>query len=350
MDTDECSPATTRRKFQVRVSYLLTSFNQFISTSMSDEPAAKRQKADDGGGAGGGAGAAAKHLRGADVGITSMPLVGRMSREPRLAGKVCFVTGASRGFGQAIAIRFVEEGGKVVMLSRGGCDETLRLIGTIGGLPGGDADAVALSAKCDISDEASVQAMVATAQAKFGDKAHVLVNNAALFVFKSVEHATAEDWDRTAAVNIKGHALVTKHVLPLFKASGQGSVVFQGSISSFVAQPNCCTYSTVKGAIVQMARNCAFDLAKYNVRVNSVCAGTIETPISRTERKAHGWTFEEWQALKIKDVMLQRVGHVREIANATLFFASGESSYCTGTHLMVDGGQTSCTVMPENDH
>jgi NAD(P)-dependent dehydrogenase (short-subunit alcohol dehydrogenase family) len=95
---------------------------------------------------------------------------------------------------------------------------------------------------------------------------------------------------------------------------------------------------------VQLARNCAYDLAKYNIRSNSICAGTIETPISATERAEHGWTFEEWEKLKTKDVMMGRVGHVREIANATLFFACEESSYCTGTHLLVDGGQASNTV------
>jgi NAD(P)-dependent dehydrogenase (short-subunit alcohol dehydrogenase family) len=77
----------------------------------------------------------------------------------------------------------------------------------------------------------------------------------------------------------------------------------------------------------------------------SVCAGTVETPISAEERRAHGWTFDEWSKLKTQDVMLGRVGHVREIANATLFFACDESSYCTGTHLMVDGGQVPCTIM-----
>ena len=78
------------------------------------------------------------------------------------------------------------------------------------------------------------------------------------------------------------------------------------------------------GAIVQMARNCAYDFAKYNIRVNSICAGTIETPISVEERKAHNWTYDHWEKLKTKDVMMGRVGHVREIANATLFFASDE--------------------------
>ena len=72
-----------------------------------------------------------------------------------------------------------------------------------------------------------------------------------------------------------------------------------------------------------------------------------QTPISQTEREAHGWSYEEWEALKTKDVMMRRVGTTREVANATLFFASEESSYCTGCDLNVDGGQMACTVMPE---
>lgn len=227
--------------------------------------------------------------------------------------------------------------------SRSGCDETLELIKGIEGLENPEAQAI--SCKCDISDEDACNAMVAASIAAFGEVIDVLVNNAAYFVFHSVEHASAADWDKACAVNIKGHALVTKAVLPAMKKSTGGSIVFQGSISSFLGQPDCATYSTMKGAIVQLARNCAYDFAKYGIRVNTVCAGTVETPISRTERAEHGWTFEEWEALKIKDVMLRRVGNVREIANATLFYASSESSYCTGGHLMVDGGQTACTVM-----
>jgi len=271
-------------------------------------------------------------------------LIGHMSKEPRLAGKVCLISGANRGFGEAIAIRFVEEGAKVVCFSRGGCEETLTKIGKIEGLVG-DVSDYAISAKCDISDEVACNKMVAASVSKWGETIDVLVNNAAYFVFHSVEHASAEDWDKTCAVNIKGHALVTKAALPYLKKSAAASIVFQGSISSFLGQPDCATYSTMKGAIVQLARNCAYDFAKYGIRVNTVCAGTVETPISEHERSEHGWTFEEWQTLKTKDVMLRRVGNVREIANATLFYASSESSYCTGGHLMVDGGQTACTVM-----
>ena len=101
----------------------------------------------------------------------------------------------------------------------------------------------------------------------------------------------------------------------------------------------------MKGAIVQLARNCAYDLSRYSIRCNSLCAGTMETPISAAEREAHGWSFDEWERIKTKDVMLRRVGTQREVANAALFLASDESSYCTGSSLMVDGGQTACTHM-----
>jgi len=271
------------------------------------------------------------------------PKFGHLSKEPRLKEKVCVISGASRGFGQAIAVRFVEEGARVVLLSRSSCAETLQLIGSIDGVK--SADEHALWVQSDISSEDDCKKVIDETAKRFGEKIHVLVNNAALFIFKSVEHATADDWDRSAAVNIKGHALLTKAVLPAMKRAGGGSIVWQGSISSFLAQPDCATYSTFKGAIVQLARNCAYDFAKYNIRSNSVCAGTIETPISVDERRDHNWTYEHWEQLKTKDVMLGRVGNVREIANATLFFASDESSYCTATHLMVDGGQTPCTVM-----
>jgi NAD(P)-dependent dehydrogenase (short-subunit alcohol dehydrogenase family) len=121
---------------------------------------------------------------------------------------------------------------------------------------------------CDIGDEEDIKRALAAAAAVFGPHMHVLVNNAACFIFHSVEHASAKDWDDSAAVNIKGHALLTKHMLPYMKAAGGGSIVWQGSISSFLAQPDCATYSTMKGAIVQLARNCAYDFAKYNIRSN----------------------------------------------------------------------------------
>jgi len=144
---------------------------------------------------------------------TRFALVGHLSREPRLAGKVAVISGASRGFGQGIAIRFVEEGAKVVLLSRGECTETLNLIKSIKGLEI-PVDQVAKWVKADIGTEEDCKAAAAGTVAAFGPHVHILVNNAALFVFKSIEHATAEDWDNSAQINIRGHALLQNTCSP----------------------------------------------------------------------------------------------------------------------------------------
>jgi NAD(P)-dependent dehydrogenase (short-subunit alcohol dehydrogenase family) len=200
------------------------------------------------------------------------------SREPRLKSKVSVITGASRGLGQAIAIRFVQEGASVVLLDIADCDETMKIIAK---QIGNDTEKVALAIQCDISKEDEVKQSIEKASKTFGPRIDVVVNNACAFVFKSVEDATVEDWTRSMNVNILGHGLVTKHCLPYMKhaidkEAGFGpSIIFQGSISSFRGQPDCATYATMKGAIVQLARNCAYDLAKYNIRVNTICPGTI---------------------------------------------------------------------------
>jgi len=177
-----------------------------------------------------------------------------MSKEPRLKDKVCLISGASRGFGQAIAVRFVEEGARVALLSRTSCDETMKLIASIEGVDKVEDRAAWIP--CDIGTEEDCKKAIEGCVAKFGDVIHgerrgggrersrgegmawcllrdtltaclpaclpgaVLVNNAALFVFHSVEHATADDWDRSAAINIKGHALLTKAALPHMKKAG----------------------------------------------------------------------------------------------------------------------------------
>ena len=184
-------------------------------------------------------------------------IVGHLSAEPRLARKVAVISGATRGFGQAIAVRVLEEGARVVLLARSSFDETLALLRSVKGATPEYVAANVLCVKCDIESEADCAAAAAAAAAAFGPAVHVLVNNAALFVFHSVETASAADWDRSAAVNIKGHALLTKALLPAMKAAGGASIVWQGSISAFLAQPGCATYATMKGAIVQLARNCA---------------------------------------------------------------------------------------------
>ena len=124
------------------------------------------------------------------------------------------------------------------------------------------------------------------------------------------------------------------------KQAGGGSIVNLGSISSFVGQPSFITYSATKGALVQMTRNMALDLAPFNIRVNCVCPGTILTPASYEHMERVGQTLEEFIADQGPKHLLNRVGDPREVAYPILFLASDEASFITGTHLMVDGGYT----------
>ena len=128
-------------------------------------------------------------------------MLGCLSKEPRLEGKVAIISGASRGFGQAIAIRFVEEAAKVVLCSLDACDETVEIISNIKGID--NVSNVALNIQCDIADEDSLKSMLREVEKTFGPKVHILVNNTTTFVFHSIESGTMVDWQKSCTTNIK---------------------------------------------------------------------------------------------------------------------------------------------------
>jgi len=141
-------------------------------------------------------------------------------------------------------------------------------------------------------------------------------------------------------VNVIGTALMSRFAAEAMKKSGGGAIVNLGSISSFVAQPSFITYSATKGALVQMTRNMAMDLAPLGIRVNCVCPGTILTQASHNHMQRVGQTLEEFSAHEGAKNLLGRIGEPREVATAILFLVSDEASFITGAHLLVDGGYT----------
>lgn len=252
----------------------------------------------------------------------------------RLGGKVAVVTGGGGGIGQAVSRLFAEEGAAVVVaeINRDAAEATASEINQRGGR--------ALAAPTDVSDEASVQRMVAEAKQAFG-QLNLLVNNAATFVFRGIE-ATPEEWRKVLDVNVMGPALVAKHVVPEMRKQGGGAIVNIGSMSSFIAQPNFVTYNSSKAAIANMTRCMALDLAPDNIRVNAVCPGTVWTPQVQKMCRERGLSREQAD----KDPffggghMLPRIADPVEIARAVLFLASDEASFITAENLMVDGGYT----------
>lgn len=250
----------------------------------------------------------------------------------RLKDKVAIVTGGSGGIGQATSILFAEEGAKVVIADPNvgpgkECAAQIRAQGR-----------EAIFVETDISNEDDCRRVCDEAVTVFG-QLDILVNNGAAFILKGLEASVAE-WQKILSVNVVGTALMSRFASEYMQQARSGSIVNLGSISGFVAQPSFVTYSATKGALLQMTRNMAMDLAPFNIRVNCVCPGTILTPASYEHMERVGQTLDEFIAEQGPRHLLNRVGDPREVAYAILFLASDEASFITGAHLLVDGGYT----------
>ena len=251
----------------------------------------------------------------------------------RLECKVALVTGGAAGIGRAICELFAEEGARIAIadIDEEGAQETLERIVSRGG--------EAVFVKTDVSIESEVETAVQAALEAYG-AIDVLVNNAAAFVFGKVEDVTDADWAHVLGVNLIGAAHCVKHVLPAMKAAGGGAIVNIASVSSFVAQPAFVPYSASKGALMQLTRSLAFDLAEHNIRVNCVCPGSVLTAATERHRRFVDVPREEFLAEAAASSFLKRNADPREIAYGVLFLASDEASFVTGTPLVMDGGAT----------
>jgi NAD(P)-dependent dehydrogenase (short-subunit alcohol dehydrogenase family) len=251
----------------------------------------------------------------------------------RLAGKMAIVTGGAQGIGRGIVEVFVEHGAAVAILDRDAetATQTAAELADRGRV---------LAVEGDVSDEPSVERAVELIVGELG-ALHILVNNAAAFIFKGID-ATVEDWQQVMAVNIMGPALVAKHAVPHIRRAGGGAIVNVGSVSSFVAQKGFLTYNATKAAIAEMTRCLALDLVDDNIRVNAVCPGAVWTQQLERAAREQGLTRET--AVRDPNLggqqIIKRVADPREIGYAALFLASDEASFVTGENLMVDGGWT----------
>lgn len=249
----------------------------------------------------------------------------------RLAGKTALITGAGHGQGAAAAHLFAREGASVGVADIDAGNAKLVAEGIIEG--GGQA--VAVSA--DVSDEDQVRTMIEDTVAAFG-RLDVLYNNAGVMFPGSVEAFDLGTWNRQWSVNVTGPLLCSKHAIPHLKRDG-GVIVNTASTAGLVGEQGNTTYCATKGAIVNLTRALALDLAREGVRVNCICPGWVETGFNDAFIDELGGDEVVVAALDAY-VPMNRQGRAEEIAEVALFLASDASSLMTGAIVAVDGGLT----------
>ncbi len=250
----------------------------------------------------------------------------------RFQDKVALVTGGAAGIGRAVAEELLKEGAKVAFtdLSRNGETAAAELRG-IG--------PKVLFLSGDMADEEFCRNAVARTVEAFG-RLDYLVNNAFAFTAKALD-ATTADWMRSFTTGPLAYARMVQHSAPAMKQGGGGAVVNISSISAHIAQTNRWTYNAAKGAVAQLTRCQALDLAPFNIRVNSIDPGWIWTNETDKAANMDGGGRKKWDPIWGKYHMLRRMGLSVEVARPTLFLLSNDASFITGTTLMVDGGYLS---------
>ncbi len=248
----------------------------------------------------------------------------------RLNGKVAVVTGGTSGIGKATAILFAKEGAPVVVVGFRHVTAGQDLVKAIE-QEGGKA----LFVQADLSKEEDVRAMVERAVEVFGG-IDILFSNAGILLAKSVTDTSVEEWDHLMGVNVRSAFLCGKYIVPVMQKRGKGSIVIDSSVNGLMAEPDIAAYCASKAALIALTRSMSVDYGKYNIRVNCVCPGWIETPFNADYFTVPG-NREKAAALH----SLRKVGQPEEVAYAVLFLASDEASFVTGSALTVDGGLSS---------
>jgi NAD(P)-dependent dehydrogenase (short-subunit alcohol dehydrogenase family) len=245
-------------------------------------------------------------------------------------GRVVVITGGGGGIGAAMASEFAAAGDRVAV-----CDISLaKAEEAVGRLGAGAGVALQL----DVASESAVEAVFDRIVADYG-RIDVLCNNAGIGCWTGLDETSAEAWDSTMSVNVRGMFLCARKVAPVMRAAGGGCIINTASVHSFLSWPQCSTYAASKGAVLAFTRSIALELLPHGIRVNAIAPGTTDTAMFRLDTDGRPIPEAEL-AEEARGVPLGRVADPREIARVAVFLASDAASFVVGSCVTVDGGMT----------
>ncbi|MEN8261372.1 MAG: SDR family NAD(P)-dependent oxidoreductase [Pseudomonadota bacterium] len=250
----------------------------------------------------------------------------------RFENKNAIITGAAGGIGFEIARQIGIEGGRVCILdiNESAAAEAARQLS--------DQGIKIQHRQLDVTDEAAVGDVLAKIIELYEGKVHILVNNAGIADFGSVEDTELTAWERIMAVNVTATFLCSRAIIPSMKKAG-GAIVNFGSVAGRVGIPNMAAYCAAKGAVIALTRQMAAQYASQGIRVNCVSPGTVASTAMGRQLLGSDVSAEA-QAKRLAKYPIGRFGNPEEIARAVLFLASDEASFCCGSEFVVDGGMT----------
>lgn len=255
---------------------------------------------------------------------------------PRIEGKVCLITGAASGLGEAIAKRFAAEGAHLLLtdIAEENGQQLAQFLSSQG--------TPAVFAKQDVTQEEDWQRVFDLLQTTYG-RLDVLVNNAGGGTYNDLETLTLEQWRGIISLNLDSTFIGTQMAVKIMKGNGGGSIINMSSVGGLVGSPNLVAYSAAKAGVKLFTKCAAIHCGQqqYGIRINSIHPGLIKTPSGmEMASQATGMTPEEAEAAFASMHPIGRIGLPEEIANTALFLASDESSFATGAEFVIDGGYT----------
>lgn len=254
----------------------------------------------------------------------------RIEREVfmRLRGRVALVTGASRGIGRAIALGMAREGADIAVNYNKSEQHALHTVEQVSAL-----GRRAAAFKADVTCIDEVQRMVDGVRSTFG-RVDILVNNSGVLSRRSFFDLTLEEWDETHRTNLRACFAVSQIVARLMREQQNGGTIINvSSIASKNASPNLTHYCTAKAGVTMLTKQMALELAPYNIRVNEICPGLIETDLNRKDI-----AVPAFREARLSRIPLRKIGRPADVAGAAVFLASDEASLMTGASVFIDGG------------